>query len=77
MGKSEFNIDDVVTFQAYAQNEPITLKVLAITSFNFKGEDDGKTIYYHLGHYENNRPVVTNQTTGKCIRESKLFDLQD
>lgn len=74
---AEFKPFEVVTFQAYADNEPIKRVVVKVTIGTIFKPYSLET-FYHLGHkLENGGYSVTNVTTGQSIQESKLFNLNE
>lgn len=73
MQEPEFKKGDVVTFQAYVNNEPIKREVLDVSLNDFWGKSSDSPIY-HLGHKNSKgEPIVTNVTRACSIVESCEF----
>jgi hypothetical protein len=73
----EFEVGQIVTFQAYKGNEPLKREVIKISNICFNSTKDGR-IFYHLGQRVNKDfASVTSITTGESIQESKLFNISE
>ncbi len=75
MVSNKFKIGEVVTFQAYEENDPIKGKIKRIGTLSELGrmqlDPDDKRIFYELETLEKNHPYVFTVTT-----DSSMFKIE-